>query len=390
MKAPSAGLRRLFITQPTAYFQHASLRTSNETTWSHIHDLPRFNPLSISSDEEMAEIDENECRAEVSLDEPCWHVDDRLDALTVQKSFSGAIISGPDSSFQSLPSPTSEQEPLDYSSEDDDIDVDVTSDVSSMEDVYLATTPTSLYSARQFRRTISNPMTAQEVDQVVTVQTITKRHAPNSQAADSKPDLISKRPRVSQRALSVDTNTPRQTRWTLTPRLSHEPSSPASHTPNLISQGTHRSIRTYGPAGIIKRVPTPSAYATPYSNNFPFNGLDHFQVGGDTDMDESDDELAGPSTQFTHRRPTGQQHVSDEDDIWTNVVEEAHQQMQESDQDDEHEEEDVAVEESNEDDDVDSHEDEQIFEDWARGRADDDDDDEDDDENMVEEDVEYL
>jgi len=374
MKAPSAGVRRLFITQAAAYHQYPLSSTHHEWSWPRIRALSQV--ISLSSDDDM------ESEYGVEVDELCWHPDQRLDVPISTLSSFTAVDSGPEGSFASLALPSSDQE-MQESSSDAEHD-DIVSDASSMDQVYLTTTPTSLYSARQFRRTVSDPMTAQEVDQLITVQTISKRQTLQSQPAAERTTVsVPKRRRLSQIPATKNAGFTLPAQRTPTPCLSHEPSSPLLRTPNVHTQniGNHRSghpgLGTGAPPVSVKRSASQSAYATPYSNNAAFNGInmEHVQPGGgDTDMD-SDDDLAGFSTQVAakQRKPDllrhrHGDHPSSDAEVWDGVADEARRQMQESDQDDDEE----------DDDDEDSHEDEEIFEEWAR-KADDDYDDDDED-----------
>jgi len=382
MKAPSAGVRRLFITQAAAYHQHPLSSAHHEWSWPRIHGLPRVIPLS--SDDDM------ESEYGVEVDEPYWHTDHRLDVpISIPSSFT-AVNSGPEGSFAFIASPSSDQEMQESSSSDAEHD-DVASDASSTDEIYLTTTPTSLYSARQFRRTVSDPMTAQEVDQLITVQTITKRQTLASQpSAERTAVSVPKRRRLSQIPATKDAEFTLPAQRTPALRVSHEPSSPLLRTPNVHSQniGNQRSGRpglgTGAPPVSVKRGASQSAYATPYSNNAAFNGInmEHVQPGGgDTDVD-SDDDLAGFSTQVAAKqrqpgllRHRHGDHLSSDAEVWDGVADEARRQMQQSDQDDDDEE---------DDDDEDSHEDEEIFEEWARKADDDYDDDEDMEEDIYE------
>ena len=317
MKAPSAGLTRLYITSPMAYLQSTG---SVGWTWQRLRELPRVSPNSAGK--ELASHDNGVEEADAM--EPCWEYDSKIDPPPSNQGSFASNAALPqnlnasfDNSHHPSPPPTKPElsqnevvpnnanearsEPSfdEFSSEPSDSQAQQShfAPITPMSEL-----PTSSRPSIAQRRTTSLPTTDPALStsmphitvldqprpkrQVASFdQAFTARSFPKAIKSGARPlSALSKRRRLSRTPSGRDLNGEAGAPWT--PRRSSGLGSPEHDGYNEEGRAEEERLATkLPPKGRSQAV---GAYATPYSWSGPGRPVEP----GDTDVEMSDDSSA--------------------------------------------------------------------------------------------------
>ena len=313
MKAPSAGVTRLFITTPTGYLQHTSVPG---WTWQKIRELPRvpdFKSIQSSCDDSVMV---NGGVPEADAREPCWEHDPKLDPPRSQQSSFASNVSFESSHHPSPPQTKPDACDEESDSEKDDPNYQEPSEAEfeafsseGSKGEHRSTHPTPITPISDFphsdrplsrqQRTASAPIIEHVFSSSMPHIALVDQSHPKRQVASfdnvmtlsSRPEILvpharplsstSKRRRLS-RTPSGQAPVGDEAPWALTPGRSNVADSSVQHEDTDTNQDERANQ-----VGV--KVPLKDGGAAAYATPFSFSGPPRAQGDNDTDMDANDD-----------------------------------------------------------------------------------------------------